>query len=114
MSEALTGSTGVIGTVAIDSSYIKARRSAADGKGGPSRKPSAARAAGRIHALTDAEGRPHVLLLSPGNINDITFALALTACRADHARLVRAPHGHVVQRVVAMHIGGCADGAASY
>jgi len=46
MFEALTGSTGVIGTVAIDSSHIKAHRSAAGGKGGPSRKPSAGRAAG--------------------------------------------------------------------
>ena len=46
MFEALTGSTGVIGTVAIDSSHIKAHRSAAGGKGGPSGKPSVARAAG--------------------------------------------------------------------
>ena len=45
MFEALTGSTGIIGTVAIDSSHIKAHRSAAGGKGGPSGKPSAARAA---------------------------------------------------------------------
>jgi transposase len=46
MFEALTGSTGIIGTVAIDSSHIKAHRSAAGGKGGPSRKPSVARAVG--------------------------------------------------------------------
>ena len=45
MFEALTGSTGVIGSVAIDSSHIKAHRSAAGGKGGPSGKPSAARVA---------------------------------------------------------------------
>lgn len=44
--EALTGSTGVTGTVAIDSSHIKAHRSAAGGKGGPIGKPSAGRAAG--------------------------------------------------------------------
>ncbi len=36
MFEALTGSTGIIGTVAIDSTQIKAHRSAAGGKGGPS------------------------------------------------------------------------------
>jgi transposase len=41
--EALTGSTGIIGTVAIDSTHIKAHRSAAGGKGGPSIKPSVAR-----------------------------------------------------------------------
>ena len=47
MFEALTGSTGIIGgTVAIDSSYIKAHRSAAGGKGGRSTKPSDARGAG--------------------------------------------------------------------
>ena len=45
MFKALTGSTGVIGTAAIDSSHVKAHRSAAGGKGGPSRKPSDARAA---------------------------------------------------------------------
>ena len=49
MFEALTGSTGIISTVAIDSSYIKAHRSAAGAKGGPSPMPSDARAAdGRL------------------------------------------------------------------
>jgi transposase len=44
----LTGSTGVIGTMAVDSTHIKAHRSAAGAKGGPSRTPSGARAgAGR-------------------------------------------------------------------
>jgi transposase len=36
--KALTGSTGVIGTASIDSSHVKAHRSAAGGKGGPSKK----------------------------------------------------------------------------
>ena len=44
MFERLTGSSGIIGTVAIDSSSIKVHRSAAGGKGGRSSKPSAARA----------------------------------------------------------------------
>lgn len=44
--EALTGSTGIIATVAIDSTHIKAHRSAAGGKGGPSNRRSAARAVG--------------------------------------------------------------------
>ena len=39
MFKALTGSTGVIGTAAIDASHVKAHRSAAGGKGGPSKKP---------------------------------------------------------------------------
>jgi transposase len=46
MFERLTGSSGIIGTVAIDSSMIKVHRSASGGKGGRSSKPSAARAAG--------------------------------------------------------------------
>ena len=45
MFEAVTGQAAVIGTAAIDSSHMKAHRSAAGGKGGPSSKPSAARAA---------------------------------------------------------------------
>jgi transposase len=52
MFEALTGSTGLIGTVAIDSTHIKAHRSAAGGKGGPFAKPSAARAAGERRKST--------------------------------------------------------------
>lgn len=44
--EALTGESFVIGTAAIDSSAVKAHRSAAGGKGGPAAKPSGARAAG--------------------------------------------------------------------
>lgn len=50
--EALTGSTGVIGTAAIDSTILKAHRSAAGGKGGPSSRPSAARAAGDRRSST--------------------------------------------------------------
>jgi len=46
MFEALTGSTGMIGTLAIDATHIKAHRSAAGAKGGLSAMPSAARAAG--------------------------------------------------------------------
>jgi transposase len=42
---ALTGSTGMIGTMAVDSTHIKAHRSAAGAKGGPSATPSDARAA---------------------------------------------------------------------
>jgi transposase len=45
MFEVLTGATGIIGTVAIDSSTIKAHRSAAGGKGGRTAKRSAARGA---------------------------------------------------------------------
>src|SRR3954451_5919686 len=46
---ALSGSSGVIGSTAVDSTHIKAHRSAAGAKGGTSNTPSAARA---------ADGRP--------------------------------------------------------
>jgi transposase len=42
---ALTGSTGMVGTMSIDSTHIKAHRSAGGAKGGPSPRRSAARAA---------------------------------------------------------------------
>lgn len=42
---ALTGSTGQIGTMSIDSTHIKAHRSAAGAKGGTSSRRLAARAA---------------------------------------------------------------------
>lgn len=45
MFKAVTGSTGVLGTAAIDSSHVKAHRCAAGGKGGTSKKRSGAREA---------------------------------------------------------------------
>lgn len=51
--EALTGHSGVYGSVAIDSTHIKAHRSAAGGKGGRSARGSDARAAGEPPSSTD-------------------------------------------------------------
>jgi transposase len=42
----------------------------------------------KIHALTDAQGRPRVLLLTPGNINDGTIAAALLAKAGSVTRLL--------------------------
>jgi transposase len=44
--QALTGSSGVYGTAAVDATHIKVHRSAAGAKGGTMRKRSAARAVG--------------------------------------------------------------------
>lgn len=52
MFEALTGHCGVYGSVAIDSTLIKAHRSAAGGKGGPAPRGSGARAAGGPRSST--------------------------------------------------------------
>lgn len=53
MFEALSGHSGLYGSVAIDATHIKAHRSAAGGKGGPSAKPSVVRAAARPPNSTD-------------------------------------------------------------
>ena len=53
MFEALTGHSGVWGTVAIDATHIKAHRSAGGAKGGRSRKPSVSRAAAARASSTD-------------------------------------------------------------
>jgi transposase len=42
----------------------------------------------KIHALTDAEGRPRVLLLSPGNTNDIALAPSLVAAAGPIKQLI--------------------------
>ena len=48
----LTGSSGVIGTSSVDSTHVKAHRSAAGAKGGSSGTPSADRAAdGRLRFM---------------------------------------------------------------
>jgi transposase len=48
----LTGNSGVIGTASIDSTHVKAHRSAGGGKGGPTRRRSGARAgAGRRSSM---------------------------------------------------------------
>ena len=44
--QALTGHSGVWGTVSIDANHVKAHRSASGAKGGPTRKLSASRVAG--------------------------------------------------------------------
>jgi transposase len=49
---ALTGSTGMVGTMAIDSTHIKAHRSAGGAKGGPSSTRSVARGAGALQKST--------------------------------------------------------------
>lgn len=47
----------------------------------------------KVHALTDVIGRPFALILTPGNVSDITVAPALLA-RAPHARYVLADKGY--------------------
>jgi transposase len=41
-----------------------------------------------LHALTDAAGRPRVLLIAPGNQHDVTMAAALLSAAGPIARLI--------------------------
>ncbi|HEX3215533.1 MAG TPA: IS5 family transposase [Aestuariivirgaceae bacterium] len=56
----------------IDSTIVRAHRSSAGGKGG--QHQAIGRSVGgrttKIHLVTDAAGRPRVILLTPGNTND--------------------------------------------
>lgn len=72
---ALASAGGPPEQVLIDSSAVKAHRSAAGGKGGRGRRRSAARGASRttkIHALTDRDCRPITFLLIGSNVADCT------------------------------------------
>ncbi|MER8570058.1 IS5 family transposase [Mesorhizobium sp. M0924] len=67
-------------SASIDSTYIKAHRSAHGGKGGPKAQaigPSRGGQTTKIHAVTDLLGRPAVLRLTAGNVADITMAKPL-------------------------------------
>ena len=85
MFEALTGSTGITATVSIDSTHIKAHRSAAGAKGGAFVQAIGNSRGGRttqIHAVADAQGRPRLILLTPGNASDMATSPCYCApCR---------------------------------
>jgi transposase len=69
--------------ISIDSTHIKAHRSAAGAKrGAKRRRPSAVHVAGgrtsKIHALANAQGNPVAFVLTPGNVADISVAASLS------------------------------------
>lgn len=74
----LAGVEGVPLRLFIDSSCIKVHRTAGGAKGGPwlmaSASPKGARNT-KLHAVCDEKGRPHVLLLTPGNTHDAKVAI---------------------------------------
>jgi transposase len=64
----------------IDSSHVKAHRSAQGSKGGAWAQAIGTSRGGRtskIHALADDQGRPIAFALTPGNIADISRAIPL-------------------------------------
>ena len=77
---ALVGDGRSAATQMINSTYIKAHRSAAGAKGGNRNRLLAARAAGetrRVHALADAKGRLLAILLTGGEAHDCPIAQRL-------------------------------------
>ncbi|MEM9221458.1 MAG: IS5 family transposase [Pseudomonadota bacterium] len=77
--EAFAAAGRLTQSASIDTSFVKAHRSAHGGKGGRAQAigPSRGGQTTKIHALTDLLGRPVVLLLSPGNVSDISLADAV-------------------------------------
>ncbi|MBK9082660.1 MAG: IS5 family transposase [Rhizobiales bacterium] len=78
--EALAQAGGPPPQVLIDSSAVKALRSAAGGKGGRQNQAIGRSRGGRttkIHALTDARRRPLAFMLTGGNVADCTAGAAL-------------------------------------
>jgi transposase len=76
---ALTGSTGMYGSMLVDSSDIKAHRSAAGAKGAFNNAIGRSRGGQttKIHALTDDIGRPLAFLITAGNTHDLAGARGL-------------------------------------
>ena len=94
--ETLAASGAVTRSTAIDSTYVKAQRSAFGGKGGRRRRLSVPPGGGqttKVHALTDVVGRPFKLMLTPGNVSDVTIAPELIA-DVEGARYVIADKGY--------------------
>jgi len=77
---------------AIDSSSIKAQRCAFGGKRGRLDQAIGRSRGGwstKIHALTDVIARPFALMLTPGNISDVSAAPALLEKKPRNALFAR-------------------------
>ena len=80
----------------IDSTAVKAHRSSAGARRSPEKRGDQEQAIGRsrggrttkIHAIVDDEGRPHALLLTGGNVADITGASQLLAATEPSEELI--------------------------
>lgn len=82
---------------ALDSSYVRARRSAQGGKGGARAQaigPSRGGQTTEIHTLIDVLGRPGVLLLTPGNASDVTTVPVVLAEAPGRIRRLSADKGY--------------------
>ncbi|MFV2001441.1 MAG: IS5 family transposase [Paracoccaceae bacterium] len=88
--EELVSRADIPDDLSIDSSAVRAHRSAHGGKGGPKLQGIGRSRGGpttKIHALTDGCGRAVAFLLTPGNVADITVAPELLASQHPSGRL---------------------------
>ncbi|WP_425359028.1 IS5 family transposase [Asticcacaulis excentricus] len=87
---ALAGAEDAPDRLFIDSSCIKVHRCAGGGKGGPWLMIGRTKGGRntKLHALCDAKGRPHVLLLTPGNVHDCKVAKLCIEALPPSAELV--------------------------
>ena len=75
----------------IDSSHVKAHRSAAGGKRGEWEQAVGRSRGGRtskVHGLADDRGRLVAFALTPGNVADISMAVRLLSAVAPPRRLI--------------------------
>ncbi|MBP0446824.1 IS5 family transposase [Roseomonas sp. SSH11] len=84
-------------TASLDSTYVRAHRSAHGGEGGQRPQaigPSRGGQTTKIHVLTDVLGRPAVIHLTPGNASDVTAAPDVLAATPGHLRRLVADRGY--------------------
>ncbi|MGB9388139.1 MAG: IS5 family transposase [Pseudolabrys sp.] len=89
--EQIAASGDVPHELSLDSSHVKAHRSAAGAKGGNGAQAVGRSRGGRtskIHCLADDRGRPVAFALTPGNVADISMAMPLLAAVARPNRLI--------------------------
>ena len=86
----MTSQSGIYGTVAIDSTHVKATAPWRAQRGDFPQAIGRSRGGRttKLHGLTDAKGRPRVLLLTASNVNDITVAADLVRAIGPFHRLI--------------------------
>ena len=89
--ERLAAASNIPDELSIDSTHIKAHRSATGPKKGKPPQAIGRSRGGRtskIHALANAQGKPIAFVLTPGNVADITVAATLLDDIAPPCRLL--------------------------
>jgi transposase len=97
MLAALAKAGWIAGTAALDSTYVKAHRSAHGGKGGARSQaigPSRGGQTTKVHVLADVLGRPAVIHLTPGTASDGKTAPEVLAAAPGRVKRLIADRGY--------------------